>query len=53
MRSIRYAKHFDEAVKRIGGYEVVDLALEPIIDAISLNPYGFPIIESDFTRCDM
>ena len=49
-RQILYASSFDDAVGNLGGYRAVDKALEPIIEALDRSPYGFDLIENDFTR---
>ena len=41
MRQIIFDATFDAAVERLGGYILVDEALDPILDG--LYPYGFPI----------
>jgi len=46
-RSIRYSHDFEEFVVALGGWRVVDEALEPIIEGLRLNPYGFDLIEND------
>jgi hypothetical protein len=48
MRQIRFEASFDEAVKRLGGYEVIDEVLEAIIDGLIYNPYGFPVLDNDW-----
>jgi hypothetical protein len=50
MRSIRYAPSFDAAVERLGGYRLVDEALEPILDGLYRYPWGFQLIENDWIR---
>jgi hypothetical protein len=50
MRSIRYAASFDAAVERLGGYRFVDEALEPILDGLYRNSWGFRVIENDWIR---
>jgi hypothetical protein len=40
---------FSDAALKIGVY-AVDKAMEPIIEALVRNPYGFPSIENDFVR---
>ncbi|WP_269584943.1 hypothetical protein [Roseibium sp. Sym1] len=47
MRQIIATKNFDEAVKKLGGYRSIDAAMEPIIESLIHDPYGFPIFESD------
>ena len=46
-RSIRYSADFEDCVARLGGWRAVDEALEPIIDGLRLEPYGFPRVEND------
>lgn len=46
-RSIRYSADFENCVADLGGWRAVDEALEPIIDGLRLNPYGFKKIEDD------
>ncbi len=41
---------FDQAVARLGGYILVGEALDPIIDGLSRNPYGFPAIENQWVK---
>lgn len=48
MRQIIFSKEFDLAVDAVGGYRLVDTALEAIIDGLRLNPYGFPKVENDW-----
>lgn len=50
MRQIRYEKTFDDAAAALGGYHRIDPALEPILDGLRRNPYGFPLIENDWLR---
>ena len=47
MRQILFSKEFDLAVDMIGGYRFVDSALEPVIEGLVLNPYGFSKFEND------
>jgi hypothetical protein len=37
-----------EAAEKIGGFQRIDDSLTPIFDALSLNPYGFDRLESDW-----
>jgi hypothetical protein len=37
MRNIWFASEFDAAVARLGGYHLVDEALEPIMDGLYRN----------------
>lgn len=50
MRTIWYAPSFDAAVETLGGYRAIDKALEPIMDGLYRNPYGFRFIENDWVR---
>lgn len=50
MRGIKYDPAFDMAVERLGGYLLVDEALEPILDGLYRNPWGFRCIENDWIR---
>jgi hypothetical protein len=50
MRQIIEAESFAEAVARLGGHRAIDEALEPIIEALYHNPYGFPYFENDWAR---
>lgn len=49
MRSIIWSEDFSQQVERAGGPRLVDEALEPILDGLAHNPYGFLKHESDFT----
>jgi hypothetical protein len=35
-------------VEALGGYRMIDVALDTIIDGLYRNPYGFQKFESDF-----
>jgi len=50
MRQIIFDVEFDAAIEKLGGYILVDEALDPILDGLSRNPYGFPLIENDWVR---
>jgi len=50
MRGIKADPRFKEAVERLGGYRLVDEAMEPIIDGLYRNPWGFSSIENDWFR---
>ena len=50
MRKLLYEASFDFAVEALGGYRAVDVALEPILDGLIRNPYGFNVIENDWTK---
>lgn len=47
-REIKFSKECDAAAELLGGYEVIDCTLDPIIDALWHNPYGFPLQQSDW-----
>jgi hypothetical protein len=47
-RRIFFSKNCDDAAKAVGGYERIDDSLIPIFDALERNPYGFPVVESDW-----
>jgi hypothetical protein len=48
MREIIESDEFKAAVQRLGGHRAVDDALEPIIEALYLNPYGFEFFQNDW-----
>jgi hypothetical protein len=50
VRQIIEGPYFVECVERLGGYRAIDLALETVIDGLLQNPYGFPLIETDWCR---
>jgi hypothetical protein len=50
MRGIRSDSDFDAAVERLGGYRLVDRAMEPIIDSLYRKPWEFNLIENDWVR---
>jgi hypothetical protein len=50
MRQIIFDPAFDAAVDHLGGYILVDEALDPILDGLARNPYGFPSIENDWVK---
>ncbi|MER9402707.1 hypothetical protein NKI36_01450 [Mesorhizobium caraganae] len=47
MRSIIASDHFSRTVLDLGGYRAIDEALEPIIEGLRRNPYGFERFEND------
>jgi hypothetical protein len=47
-RQIIYAIDFDRGVEALGGYRMIDVALDTIIDGLYRNPYGFAKFENDF-----
>jgi hypothetical protein len=51
MREIVWSDEFAECVERLGGARAVDAALEPLIEALMRNPYGFDKIENDWVSC--
>jgi hypothetical protein len=48
MRSIIESEHFADCVAQLGGYRAIDLALEPIIESLMRDPYGFEKVENDW-----
>jgi hypothetical protein len=50
MRSIVEGSDFARFVDQVGGYRLVDEVLDPILEALSSDPYGFPLIENDHFR---
>ena len=50
MRNIIEGSDFAGFVDQLGGYRLIDEALDPILEALSSDPYGFPLIENDFVR---
>lgn len=50
MRNIIEGPHFAECVRKLGGHRIIDEAMEPIIEALSNNPYGFTKVQNDW--CD-
>ena len=48
MREIIFSEDFEKAADALGGYWVIDRALETVIDGLRLNPYGFNKFENDF-----
>lgn len=49
MRSIVWSAEFARQVEGAGGARLVDEALNPILDGLMRNPYGFHKFENDFT----
>ncbi len=49
MRSIIWSEEFSQQVRHAGGARAVDEALEPILDGLQRNPFGFHKFENDFT----
>lgn len=50
MRAIREGPDFRKCVEQLGGYRAIDEAMEPIIDGLMRNPYGFHSFENDWCR---
>lgn len=49
-RLVIFAASCDIAATALGGYERIDCSLEPMMQGLVVNPYGFPLIESDYYR---
>jgi hypothetical protein len=49
-RRIIYLPEFDEQAKVLGGIQIVDQALRPIVDALERNPRAFRVIETPWFR---
>jgi hypothetical protein len=47
-RQIIYSIGFDRGVEALGGYRMVDRALDTIIDGLYRNPHGFGKFENDY-----
>jgi hypothetical protein len=50
MRAIREGKDFAQCVERLGGYRAIDRGMEPILDGLMRNPFGFKFFENDWCR---
>ena len=48
MREIIESESFKEAVTALGGHRAIDEALEPLLEALYQNPFGFPKFENDW-----
>lgn len=48
MREIIESESFKAAVAALGGHRAIDEALEPILEGLYQNPYGFPFFENDW-----
>jgi hypothetical protein len=48
MREIIESDEFKIAVRALGGHRAIDEALEPLIEALYLNPYGFEFFQNDW-----
>jgi len=49
LRSIISTHEFDRQVGELGGAKAIDDALAPFIEALTKDPYGFPLFQNDFT----
>lgn len=49
MREIIEAPSFKDAVETLGGHRAIDEVLEPLLESLYLNPYGFQRFENDWT----
>ena len=49
-RTVIFSTSCGVAAQRLGGYEKIDVTLEAAYQALMVNPYGFPKIESDLYR---
>jgi hypothetical protein len=47
-RSIYFSDQCDQCALSLGGYEKIDHTLDAVWDALVRNPYGFPLVESDW-----
>jgi hypothetical protein len=48
-RRIRSSREFDRQIETLGGYEKLDLVLDPIVDGVYIDPYGYTVIQDDWT----
>ena len=46
-RRVRSSRDFDHQVERLGGYEKLDLVLNPVVDGLYADPYGYIVIQHD------
>jgi hypothetical protein len=49
MRHIIWSDEFSKCVEELGGARAVDRALDPLMDALMRNPYGFDAVQNDWT----
>ena len=49
-RAIIFAPSCDAAALVLGGYQRIDPALDAVMQGLMVNPYSFPLVESDFYR---
>lgn len=47
-RKISFSEECDAAAESLGGYALIDPSLEASWDALTRNPYEFPMVESDW-----
>jgi len=50
MRQILEGPDFQQCVERLGGHRAIDLAMEPIIDGLMRNPFGFKYFENNWVK---
>ena len=50
MRVIRESAEFTRAAAALAHAELVDTALDPIIDSLRRNPYGFALFENEWCK---
>ena len=48
MREIIATAAFNEAVEHLGGYRLIDMAMEAIVESLYRDPYGFEKFENDW-----
>ena len=44
-RRVIYEASFGESAKYFGGYEAIDVVVDPIVDGLYRNPFGFELVE--------
>lgn len=47
-RKIVFSAECDAAAEALGGYIRIDCTLDGAMDALMRNPYGFPLLQSDW-----
>lgn len=50
MRDVSEGPDFPECVRRLGGYRVIDEALDTVYEALMKNPYGCEYFENEFCK---